>query len=229
MSSRMIVSGLLIAATMQTALAEQVKFKTQQEMLSYGIGVSVARNLKKQGSDMDMDLLVRGLKDGMSGKPLLIPEKDLRKLMNAYQSEVRQRMQKDRRVAQEENRKREEAFLEKNKAEKDVVALPSGLQYRILKAGTGRKPTEADLIECNYRGTLLDGTEFDATEAGHPATLKLSALITGWKEALKLMPEGSRWQIFIPAKLAYGERGVGTEIGPNETLQFDVELLAIKQ
>lgn len=228
MASKMIVSGLLIVATMQTALAEQVKFKTQQEMLSYGIGVSVARNLKKQGSDMDMDLLVRGLKDGISGKPLLIPEKDLRKLMNAYQSEVRQRMQKDRRMAQEENRKREEAFLEKNKAEKDVVALPSGLQYRILKAGTGRKPTEADLIECNYRGTLLDGTEFDATEAGHPATLKLSALITGWKEALKLMPEGSRWQIFIPAKLAYGERGVGTEIGPNETLQFDVELLAIK-
>lgn len=229
MASRMILSGLLVAASFQTAVAaEQIKFKTQQEMLSYGIGVSVARNLKKQGSEMDMDLLVRGLRDGIAGKPLLIPEKDLRKLMNSYQSEVRQRMQKDRRVAQEENRKREQVFLEKNKSEKDVVVLPSGLQYRILKTGAGRQPTEADLIECNYRGTLLDGTEFDATEAGHPATLKLSALIIGWKEALKLMPEGARWQIFIPSKLAYGERGVGTEIGPNETLLFDVELLAIK-
>ncbi len=108
------------------------------------------------------------------------------------------------------------------------MTLPSGVQYKILKAGDGKKPIESDLVEVHYRGTLLDGTEFDGTEAGLPATLKVSALIVGWKEALKLMPAGSKWQIFIPPQFAYGERGVGSDIGPNETLVFELELLAIK-
>jgi FKBP-type peptidyl-prolyl cis-trans isomerase FklB len=102
------------------------------------------------------------------------------------------------------------------------------VQYKVIHAGEGRSPADGDMVECSYRGTLLDGTEFDATEAGKPATLKVSQLIEGWKEALKLMPEGSKWQIFIPSQLAYGPRGVGSDIGPNETLVFEVDLVAVK-
>jgi len=147
--------------------------------------------------------------------------------MNAYQTEIRQKATLTRRVAIEENKKKGEAFLTANRTKDGVITLPSGVQYKILLAGQGRKPIDSDLILCNYRGNLLDGTEFDATEDGKPASLKLSALIAGWKETMKLMPVGSKWQIFIPAQQAYGERGVGSDIGPNETLIFEVELLGI--
>lgn len=219
--------GFLGLTVAQAGTAEEVALKTQKEMLSYGIGVSVARNFRKQQTDVDMAMLMKGLKDGLSGEKLLMPERDLRRVMNAYQVEARQKALADRRMAIEDNRKKGDTFLQENKAREGVVALPSGLQYKIVKAGDGRKPTDSDMVQCNYRGTLLDGTEFDGTESGHPATLKMSSLITGWKEALKLMPAGSRWQIAIPPQLAYGERGVGGDIGPNETLLFDVELVAV--
>ena len=129
----------------------------------------------------------------------------------------------------EENKKIGDAFLEENKKKEGVVALPSGLQYKILKAGDGRKPTDADMIECNYRGVLINGTEFDSSyRTGKPATLKVMGLIPGWTEALKLMPVGSKWQLFIPPQLAYGERGAGRYIGPNATLIFELELIAVK-
>ncbi len=207
---------------------EPAVLKTQKDMLSYSIGVSVAKNFRKQETDVDLDLLIKGLKDGLVGAKPLMTDKDMRKVMNMYQSEVRQKALLAKRVAIEENKKKGEAFLAANKAKDGVVVTPSGVQYKILMAGDGKKPMESDLVEVNYRGTLLDGTEFDGTEAGHAATLKVSALIAGWKEALKLMPAGSRWQIYIPPQLAYGERGVGSDIGPNETLVFEVELLAIK-
>lgn len=207
--------------------AESATLNTDKDKLSYGIGVSIARNFKKQESDIDVDLLVKGLRDALAGDKLQLPEKDLRKVMNAYQTEIRQKATLTRRVAIEDNKKKGEAFLAANKVKDGVVALPSGVQYKILQAGQGRKPIDSDLILCNYRGNLLDGTEFDATEEGKPVSLKLSALIAGWKETMKLMPVGSKWQIFIPAQLAYGERGVGSDIGPNETLIFEVELLGI--
>lgn len=207
--------------------AEATTLNTDKDKLSYGIGVSVARNFKKQGSDIEIDLLVKGLRDALAGEKLLLPEKDLRKVMNAYQTEIRQKATLTRRIAIEDNKKKGEAFFAANKTRDGVISLPSGIQYRILQAGQGRKPVDSDLVVCNYRGTLLDGTEFDATEDGKPASLKLSALIAGWKESMKLMPVGSKWQIFIPAQHAYGERGVGGDIGPNETLIFEVELLGI--
>ncbi len=222
----LVLMGAQIAA--QASAEETTVLKTQKDMLSYGIGVSVAKNFKKQETEVDLELMIKGLKDGLSGAKLLMPEKDLRKVMNMYQSELRQKAVLSKRVAIEENKKKGEAFLAANKAKEGVVSLPSGVQYKILKAGDGRKPMESDLVEVHYRGTLLDGTEFDGTEAGQAATLKVSALIAGWKEALKLMPAGSKWQIFIPPNLAYGERGVGSDIGPNETLVFEVELLAVK-
>ncbi len=168
------------------------------------------------------------MKDGLSGEKLLMPEKDLRKVMNAFQGELRQKAMMHHQTAAEENRKKGEAFLAENKTKDGVVTLPSGVQYKILKAGDGKRPTDGDTVECYYRGTLLNGTEFDGTEPGKPATLKVEMLTAGWKEALKLMPKGSKWQIFIPSQLAYGSRGVGSDIGPNETLIFEVALLDIK-
>jgi FKBP-type peptidyl-prolyl cis-trans isomerase len=211
----------------QASAADTTTLNTDKDKLSYGIGVSVGRNFKKQDTDVDIGLLVKGLTDSMAGEKLAIPEKELRRVMNAYQTEIRQKSTQTRRIAIEDNKKKGDAFLLKNKSVPGMVVLPSGVQYKIVKAGQGRKPIDSDLIVCNYRGTLLDGSEFDATEEGKPASLKLSALIAGWKEVMKLMPVGSKWQVFIPAQHAYGERGVGGDIGPNETLIFDVELLAI--
>lgn len=207
--------------------AESAVLNSDHDKLSYGIGVSIARNFKKQDTDVDIGLLIKGLKDALAGEKLQLPEKDLRKVMNAYQTELRQKATLTRRVAIEDNKKKGDAFLAANKLKDGVVTLPSGVQYKVLQAGQGRKPIDSDLILCNYRGNLLDGTEFDATEEGKPVSLKLAALIAGWKETMKLMPVGSKWQIFIPAQLAYGERGVGSDIGPNETLIFEVELLGI--
>ncbi|MBS1159161.1 MAG: peptidylprolyl isomerase, FKBP-type [Proteobacteria bacterium] len=216
-----------ILCTGPAGAAETGQLASDKDKLSYGIGVSVARNFKKQASDVDIDLMIKGLRDALAGDRLLLPEKDLRRVMNAYQTEIRQKATLTRRTAIEENRKKSEAFFAANRAKDGVVTLPSGLQYRVLRAGQGRKPIDSDQVICNYRGSLLDGTEFDASEDGKPASLKLSALIAGWKESMKLMPVGAKWQIFIPPQLAYGERGVGSDIGPNETLIFEVELLAI--
>jgi len=169
------------------------------------------------------------LRDALSGAKLLMTEEDLRATLSAFQTEWKQKRAQALRLPAEENRKAGEAFLAENRSKEGVVTLPSGLQYKVLKAGDGKKPTEADTVECRYRGTLLNGNEFDSTDrAGKPATFKLSGVIPGWKEALQLMPVGSKWQLFIPSQLAYGEQGSGRYIGPNATLVFEVELLAIK-
>jgi FKBP-type peptidyl-prolyl cis-trans isomerase len=220
------VLGIILLAA--HAGAETTALVTPKEKISYGMGVDVARNFKKHDVDVDLDLLVKGLKDGLAGTKLLLPEKELRSVLAGFQVEVRQKMAQSRRAAAEENKKKGAAFMAANKGKEGVITLPGGVQYRVVKAGSGRRPTDADSVECLYRGTLLDGTEFDGTTAGNPARLKVSQLIPGWKEAVKLMPEGSKWQIFIPSQLGYGERGVGSDIGPNETLLFEVELLAVK-
>ncbi len=223
------MAAMCLVFVMTEACGEEANvLKTRKDMVSYGIGVNIAKSFKKDAIEFDVDLIVKGMKDGMSGDKLLMSERDLRRVMNAFQSELRQKETMNHRIAAEDNRRKGEAFLAENRTKDGVVALPSGVQYRVIKAGEGRKPADGGLVECNYRGTLLDGTEFDATEGGKPATLKVSQLIEGWKEVLKLMPEGSKWQIFIPSQLAYGPRGVGSEIGPNETLVFEVDLVAVK-
>jgi FKBP-type peptidyl-prolyl cis-trans isomerase FklB len=201
--------------------------KSDKDRISYGIGVNMGKNFKTDAVDIDLTLLNRGLKDGLADAKLLMPEKELHQLMREFQSTLRQKAVQRQRIAVEENRRKGIKFLEENKAKADVVTLPSGLQYKIIKAGNGAKPTDADTVLCYYRGTLLDGTEFDGTEPGKPATLKVASLIPGWKEALKLMPAGSKWQLAVPSELAYGSRGVGESVGPNETLLFDLELIQV--
>jgi FKBP-type peptidyl-prolyl cis-trans isomerase FklB len=169
------------------------------------------------------------MRDVYSGGKLLMSEEDLRAAKSVYQVDMREKQVAAVRRAADENKQAGIVFLAENKGKEGVVTLPSGLQYKILKAGDGKTPAASDTVECHYRGTLLDGTEFDSSyRRGEPAKLTLTAIISGWREALLLMPVGSKWQIFVPAQLAYGERGNGRDIGPNATLVFEMELLAIK-
>ncbi len=209
------------------AAAEKKVLKTEKDKIDYGIGVSVARNFKQQGIDVNVDTMVRGLKDALSGKKLLLNEDELRQTMTTYQQELRRKQMQERKMAAMDNQKEGDAFLEANKKKEGVVTLPNGLQYKILKAGEGKKPTAEDLVEVRYRGTLINGKEFDSS-GSETRTFKLSEVIPGWREALPLMPVGSKWELFVPPTLAYGERGMGQAIMPNSTLIFEVELVGFK-
>ena len=228
----MAVVGIVILA-IQVSAEDTPVLKTLKEKVSYGLGVDMARTFKRQGIEADVDLVMKGLKDGLSGEKLLVPEEELRTIMLGFQHELRRRQLEALKVASEENKKRGEAFLAENKKKEGVVTLPSGLQYKILKKGSGKKPSEADTVECHYRGALIIGTELDSSDAGKPATFKVTGVIPGWREALQLMPVGSKWQLFIPPHLAYGEKGDGgkikTMIGPNQTLIFEVELISVQK
>jgi FKBP-type peptidyl-prolyl cis-trans isomerase len=222
-----VLLGLLLLAA-QTHAGDQPPLKSDKDKVNYAIGVNIINSIKQQGVEIDLDLVIKGMKDAHSGGELLLGDEELRKAIEQYQVAVRQKRAQIMAKAAEDNKKAGEAFLAENKKKEGVVTLPSGLQYMILKTGDGKKPADADTVECHYRGTLIDGTEFDNTvRTGKPATVKVTAVIPGWREALKLMPTGSKWQLFIPSQLAYGERGSG-RIGPNATLIFEVELLAIK-
>ena len=184
------------------------------------------RNFKRQGFDFDLDLVIRGMKDAQADDKLLLTDEDIKTTLNVFTAQLRWKKAANRLMEGQENKKKGEAFLAENKAKADVVTLPSGLQYKILKAGEGRKPTEADTVECRIRGTLIDGTEFENSGAS-PGTFKVSEVIPGWREALKLMSVGSKWQLFIPPQLAYGQRGSG-RIGPYETIIYEIELVNVK-
>lgn len=222
----MVLLAVGLAATLASADQDPV-LKTQKDRQSYAMGVEAGTNLKRLGIDFNLDIVIRGMKDSLAGDKLLLTEKDLKTSLHAIASELMRRKDAARIMAGQDNKKKGEAFLTENKAQADVVTLPSGLQYKILQAGDGQKPTETDTVECRYRGTHIDGTEFE-NSGEKPGTFKVSAVIPGWREALKRMSVGSKWQLFIPSGLAYGERGAGRDIGPNATLIFEVELLAVK-
>jgi FKBP-type peptidyl-prolyl cis-trans isomerase len=223
-----VVAFLLLGASLWAQ--ESQILKTEKDKINYGIGVGVARNFKNQGLEVDLDLVIRGMRDTLTGGPLLMTEEELEKTMGAFQQEMQQKMALAAKAAAEKNKKEGEAFLTENAKKEGIKVLPSGLQYKILKAGDGKIPSESDTVECNYRGTFIDGREFDNSyKRGKPVTFKVQGgIIPGWSEALKLMPVGSKWQVFIPPQLAYGERGAGSQIGSNMTLIFEIELLAIK-
>jgi UDP-GlcNAc:undecaprenyl-phosphate/decaprenyl-phosphate GlcNAc-1-phosphate transferase len=203
--------------------------KTQQDRINYAIGVNLIGNFKQQGIDIDLDFVIKGMQDAFLGRKSPMTDEELRTCINTYQTEVRQKQSKARAMATESNKKEGEAFLAENGKQEGVVTLQSGLQYRIIKAGEGMKPTDKDAVVCHYRGSLISGAEFDSSyRKGHPGTFKINSVIPGWREALLLMPVGSTWQIFVPSQLAYGERGMSPSIGPNATLIFEIELIAIK-
>ena len=208
---------------------EALTLATPKDKASYAIGLNIGRGLHRDSVDIDPNILVRGLKDAMAGGKQLMTDDEAKTALTALQADVSKRQQEKMQIAGEANKKEGEEFLAANKAKEGVVTLPSGLQYKILKEGTGPKPTATDSVVCNYRGTLLNGTEFDSSyKRGQPATFGVGQVIHGWTEALQLMPVGSKWQLFIPADLAYGPRGAGADIGPNATLVFEVELLSIQ-
>jgi len=203
-------------------------FKDNKEKTSYALGMNLGTNFKAQGMDIDSDAMLRGVNDAMSGAKTLMTEEEARAALTQLQSEVRAKMEEKSRMAAITNKKDGDAFLDANKAKDGVVVLPSGLQYKIITQGAGPKPTPLDTVTCNYRGTLIDGTEFDSSyKRGQPASFQVGRVIRGWTEALQLMPTGSKWQLYIPSNLAYGERGSGP-IGPNAVLIFDVELISVE-
>jgi FKBP-type peptidyl-prolyl cis-trans isomerase len=221
-------TGTPTAAKKPTAAA--LELKTQKDKASYAIGVNIGRSMKKDNVDIDPTILARGVKDAFSGSKLLLTDEDAQAALATLKSDVQKHQQEQYQVALEKNKRDGDSFLAVNKAKAGVVALPSGLQYRIIQPGSGPKPTASDTVVCNYKGTLVDGTEFDSSyKRGQPATFPVGQVIKGWTEALQLMPVGSKWELVIPPALAYGERGTqGGPIGPNETLVFEVELVSIQ-
>jgi FKBP-type peptidyl-prolyl cis-trans isomerase FklB len=202
---------------------------TKKDRFSYALGMNLGSNLKKQNVPVNEALFARGLKDSMAGAKTLLTEDEARAVMMEMQTEFRKQQEEKAKAMGEANKKDSEAFLAANKTKDGVVVLPSGLQYKILQAGVGPKPSATDTVSVNYRGTLITGKEFDSSyKRGQPATFAVGGVIKGWTEALQLMPVGSKWQLFIPSDLAYGERGAGPDIAPNSTLVFEVELLSIK-
>jgi len=216
-------------AMADTAPSANAAFRSNDDAVSYAVGASVGRNFKKEGFAINQKIFIQGLEDALAGAKLKMPEKEYKSVLAGFQGDMRRKMVANHQEKSIQNRKKAEEFLATNGKKPDVVTLPSGVQYKILNTGDGQKPMESDVVSVNYRGTLLDGTEFDASLPNKPAHLKLAQLIAGWKEALRLMPVGSKWQLFIPAKSAYGERGAGADIGPNELLVFEVELLGINK
>jgi FKBP-type peptidyl-prolyl cis-trans isomerase len=192
-------------------------------------GKRLAESLRKSSVPFDPAILARGMKDGLLGGNTLLTDQEAQAAIQSVQKDVQAKQQEKMKEAADANKKEGEVFLAANKSKEGVVALPSGLQYKILTAGTGAKPTATDSVVCNYRGTLIDGKEFDSSyKRGKPATFPVTGVIKGWTEALQLMPVGSKWQLFVPADLGYGDRGAGGDIGPGATLIFEVELLSIE-
>jgi len=220
-------------ATTTSSAAAAAPLTTRKQKFSYALGMNIATglgaNLKNQGVEVDWNLVAQGIKDGSSGAKTRLTEEEAKAVLTEMQNEVRKEQTEKMKAAGEANKKEGEAFLAANKSKEGVQTTASGLQYKVLVEGKGPKPTPDDTVVCNYKGTLINGTEFDSSyKRGEPATFPVKGVIKGWTEALQMMPVGSKWQLFIPPDLAYGERGAGAEIGPDSTLIFEVELVSIK-
>ena len=214
-----------IAATAQDA----PELKTDKDKFSYALGMNFGENFKKQGLDLDPAVFAKAFAEAFNGGKMAMTDQEVQTLLQAAAQDFRKKQAAQQAEKGAAAEKDGEKFLAENKSKEGVVALPSGLQYKILKAGTGEKPTLEDTVICNYKGTLIDGKEFDASEKhGGPATFPVKGVIAGWTEALQLMPVGSKWQLFVPSNLAYGPQGP-PDIGPDATLIFEVELVSIQK
>ena len=207
---------------------DKAAFKDPKEKASYSIGANWGNSLKRQEVEVDLEATIKGLRDGLAGKSVLT-DQELREALSALNQEIRAKMEEKRKHLGETNKQEGEKFLAENKTKPGVITLPSGLQYKVLVEGSGESPKSNDVVTANYRGTLIDGTEFDSSnKSGQPLVRPANMLIKGWTEALQLMKPGAKWQLFIPPDLAYGERGSGAQIGPNAALIFEMELVSFK-
>jgi FKBP-type peptidyl-prolyl cis-trans isomerase FklB len=221
--------SLVLMAAGCGAGEKKIELNDQKAKISYGIGMSLGTDFKAQGIEIDPEVMVQAIKDVTSGGKTLMTEEEVRKVITDFQKELAAKQEAKAKEGGIKNQKDGEAFLVENSKKEGVVTLPSGLQYKVVKKGTGKKPGPTDGVTVHYKGTLIDGTEFDSSyKRGEPVSFPVGGVIPGWTEALQLMEEGSKWQLFIPAKLAYGERGAGAQIGPNSTLIFEVELLKVE-
>jgi FKBP-type peptidyl-prolyl cis-trans isomerase FklB len=220
-----------VAVGQDTAKASApAELKDLKAKASYSLGLNIGRQLKAAGLDVDADIVAKGFKDALSGGKPLLTDEQMQEVMVTFQQQVRAKQMEVAKGAADKNKKEGDAFLAANKAKAGVVTLPSGLQYKVVKEGTGKSPKATDTVSTHYRGTLLDGTEFDSSyKRGEPASFPVNGVIPGWTEALQKMKIGSKWQLFIPGELAYGENPPqGSPIGPNSVLVFDIELLGVK-
>jgi FKBP-type peptidyl-prolyl cis-trans isomerase len=226
---RAVLAVVMLMAVVTVASAQQAApLKTDKDKLSYAMGMDLAGQLKSNSVDVDPTLFAKGMQDLFAGKTLLTDD-EAKAIITALQKAMIVKRTSELQAAGAKNKTEGEAFLAANKAKAGVVTLPSGVQYKIITTGTGPKPTLEQTVACHYRGTLIDGKEFDNSYLrGQPSTFPVKGVIKGWTEVLQLMPVGSKWQVFIPPALAYGERGAAADIGPNATLIFEIELVAIK-
>jgi len=229
MKKALLLSTCLLLLVSQAAVAQTTTLKTPKEKLSYVIGVQIGSDFKGQKMELDPDIVARGMKDAIAGGKLLLSDQEAKEVIAAFQKERAAVDAETKKGLAEKNKKEGAAFLAANAKKEGVKTLPSGLQYKVIKEGAGRMPKATDQVETHYRGTLIDGREFDSSyKRGQPATFAVNGVIKGWTEALQLMKAGSKWQLFVPPELAYGERGAGSMIEPNATLIFEVELISVK-
>ena len=214
-----------------TVMAQDAsEFKTQKEKFSYAMGMQMGADFRKQVLDLDLATFTKGLVESFHGYKTALTEDEMRAVLADAQEEYRKKQAELREEQAQATLKEGEKFLAENKNKEGVVTLPSGLQYKILKPGDGEKPEIDEKVVCNYRGMLLDGTEFDSsTRHSGPVTFPLRGVIKGWKEALLMMPTGSKWQLFVPPYLAYGQEGFGQTVPPNATLVFELELVSVEE
>lgn len=230
MKIKLVAACAMSLAMSSTIAADATSLKTEKDKLSYSIGIDLGKNFKRQGIDVTPEILAIGMKDGMTGDKQLLTDKEMKVVLSNFQKELMAKRTADFNKKAETNKAKGQKFLAENKSKEGVVTLASGLQYKILKKGSGAKPAKEDTVTVEYTGRLINGEIFDSTEkTGKPATFKLSQVIPGWTEALQLMPAGSTWEVYVPSNLAYGARSVGGPIGPNETLIFKIHLVSVKK
>jgi FKBP-type peptidyl-prolyl cis-trans isomerase FklB len=226
---RILITAVLAVVAIGVSLAaEKPDLKNEHDKISYSVGYQVGGDFRRQGVELDPDLLVKGMQDAMSGGKPLMTQEEMNKTLVDLKRKVVTAQREEQKKAAEKNMAEGKKFLEGNARKDGVTTLPSGLQYKVTAKGTGASPKKTDSVTVHYKGTLIDGTEFDSSyKRGKPATFRVDGVIAGWTEALQLMKPGAKWQLFIPANLAYGERGAGSRIGPNRTLIFEVELIKV--
>jgi len=225
--SMVLIFGLIACGKKELSKSD---LETQMDKVSYVMGHNIANNFKDQKIDIQMEVFIQGIKDGLKEDVNIFSIKEVQEIMTDYQNQMRDKMEIDRKDVSKINLNESKAFLAENKEKEGIVTLESGLQYKVLKEGTGPFPKATDKVKTHYVGTLIDGTEFDSSvKRGEPITFSVTGVIPGWTEALQLMKVGSKWNLFIPPELAYGENGAGNLIGPNAALIFEVELISIEK